>query len=94
MNQNFNKSFLFIMRSSFIFAICNCFFSALIIASPVFSKKLELSKVSINFNGEPLEECLKQIESKTSIHFVFNPDELKDIKSNLLKPFIYVIPSS
>lgn len=73
------------MRSTFIFAICNCLFSAILIASPAFSQKLSETKVSIDFKGETLNNCIKQIEQKTDIQFVFNPDDLKAESSLLFK---------
>ena len=77
MNQKFISSIVFLMRSTFIFTICNCLFSAILIASPAFSQKLGETKVTIDFKEKTLNDCIKQIEQKTAIQFAFNPEDLK-----------------
>ncbi len=81
MNERFSKTTVFLMRSTFIFAINVCLLNALLFASPGLGQKLKETKISIRFNGENLDECVKQISKKTNIQFAFNPDELKEIKS-------------
>ena len=76
MNKRFSKTTVFLMRSTFIFAICACLFNALLIASPGNAQKLKETKISIQFSGETLDECVKQIGIKTAIQFAFNPEEL------------------
>ena len=84
MNKSFSKTTVFLMRSTFIFAICICLFDALIIASPGNAQKLKDTKISIQFSGQTLDECVKQIGMKTDIQFAFNPDELIVFNSSKL----------
>ena len=85
MNKRFSKTTVFLMRSTFIFAICACLFNALLIASPGNAQKLKETKISIQFSGETLDECVKQIGIKTAIQFAFNPEELNVFNSAKVK---------
>ncbi len=76
MNKKFSKTTVFLMRSTFIFAICICLLNALLIASPGNAQKLKETKISIHFRGETLDKCVKQIGLMTDIQFAFNPEEL------------------
>ena len=85
MNKRFSKTTVFLMRSTFIVAICTCLLNALLIASPSKAQKLKETKISIQFSGETLDECVKQIGLKTDIQFAFNPEELIVFNSSKLK---------
>ena len=85
MNKKFSKTTVFLMRSTFIFALCICLFNALLVASPGYAQKLKETKISIQFSGQSLDECVKQIGIKTNIQFAFNPEELKIFNSSNLK---------
>ena len=85
MNKRFSKTIVFLMRSTFIFAICTCLLNALLIASPSHAQKLKETKISIQFSGETLDECVKLIGQKTDIQFAFNPEELSVFNSSKLK---------
>ncbi|CAN5332109.1 TonB-dependent receptor [soil metagenome] len=85
MINRLSKTTVFLMRSTFIFALCTCFFNALLVASPGYAQKLKESKISIQFSGQTLDECVKQIGIKTDIQFAFNPEELKIFNSSNLK---------
>ncbi len=85
MINRLSKTTVFLMRSTFIFALCTCFFNALLVASPGYAQKLKETKISIQFSGQTLDECVKQIGIKTNIQFAFNPEELKIFNSSNLK---------
>jgi TonB-dependent starch-binding outer membrane protein SusC len=81
MMKRFSKTTVFLMRSTFIVALCICLCDALLIASPVVAQKLKETKISISFKGEPLDVCIKKIELKTDIQFAFNPAELSQVNT-------------
>ena len=79
MRKRLSKKTVFIMRSTFIVAICICLCNALLVASPSLAQKLKETKISISFKGEPLDVCIKKINLETDIQFAFNPAELKHV---------------
>jgi TonB-dependent starch-binding outer membrane protein SusC len=94
MMKRFSKTTVFLMRSTFIAAVCICLCNALLIASPGLAQKLKETKISISFKGEPLDVCIKKIGSKTDIQFAFNPAELKQVnaeKNNFKKTSVQQI---
>jgi TonB-linked SusC/RagA family outer membrane protein len=55
-----------------------CIFCSSILASAGMAQKLEKTTVSITINkGRKLTEIIKEIESRTGLSFVYNPDQLQ-----------------
>jgi TonB-dependent starch-binding outer membrane protein SusC len=81
MMKKFSTTTVFLMRSTFIIALCICLCNALLVASPGLAQKLKETKISIRFKAEPLDICIKKIGLKTDIQFAFNPAELSVVNS-------------
>jgi TonB-linked SusC/RagA family outer membrane protein len=82
--KKLSKTTIFLMRSTFFIALTICLCNVLLIASPGSAQKLKETKISISFNGESLDQCIKEIELKSSLQFAFNPAELKVVKAGNL----------
>lgn len=72
------------MKYSFLtFSILSTFCGALL-ASPGMAQKLDRSRVSLHLSKEKTtSRILKEIESATGLHFIYNPDVLQENKRGL-----------
>jgi len=67
-----------IMKYSCLTFTILCIFCSSILASAGMAQKLEKTTVSITINkGRKMTEIIKEIESRTGLSFVYNPDQLQ-----------------
>lgn len=67
-----------IMKYSCLTFSILCIFCSSILASAGMAQKLEKTTVSITINkGRKITEIIKEIESRTGLSFVYNPDQLQ-----------------
>lgn len=65
------------------FSVISTFCGALL-ASPGKAQKLEKSRVSLHLSKDkPTSRILKEIESNTGLHFIYNPDVIQEHKRNV-----------
>ncbi|MGV3504670.1 MAG: SusC/RagA family TonB-linked outer membrane protein [Adhaeribacter sp.] len=72
--------FYAIMRNIFYALFLVCLSSGLLLANKTAGQQLEKSIISVNTNGKTITQLLTEIEGKTTLRFVFNPDNVESKK--------------